>query len=268
MRSADGRRLETGFEGSSNVPRKTRVATFTDEGVDRFRLYIEGVRSGVSSEDPSFLWADDALIADVSGTASVEHMDFSSKLDLARYLRTALNETDTRVVKTEPKMWTWLACFFFEQLCPTRDDGTRRVHEQARYVMDCDFARYYRHAIAGPCIILSSARGDDELVELLLYGPPAQTNDFIGQIAARQRFLQNLAILQAARALYWDEERKLPKRGSSPRKKKPGTLRRFVDLHEQLDLTYDLFALDGDGILELLPAEFDRWSNGESLLGE
>jgi len=39
----------------------------------------------------------------------------------------------------------------------------------------------------------------------------------------------------------------------------PGTLYRFIDVIQQLDLTYDLYSMNGEEILGLLPPEFDRW---------
>jgi len=38
-----------------------------------------------------------------------------------------------------------------------------------------------------------------------------------------------------------------------------GSLRRFIDVVRQLDLTYDLQALAGDDLVNLLPHEFSGW---------
>ena len=40
---------------------------------------------------------------------------------------------------------------------------------------------------------------------------------------------------------------------------KAGGLIRFVDVVEQLELTYDLFSLNGEKVLALLPKEFQVW---------
>ena len=40
-----------------------------------------------------------------------------------------------------------------------------------------------------------------------------------------------------------DTKKDRPKRGAASTKRKPGTLRRFVDLIQQLDLTYDLYSM-------------------------
>lgn len=39
----------------------------------------------------------------------------------------------------------------------------------------------------------------------------------------------------------------------------PGSLRRFIAVLSQLDLTYDLFGVSGKDIVSILPPEFDQW---------
>jgi hypothetical protein len=46
-------------------------------------------------------------------------------------------------------------------------------------------------------------------------------------------------------------------------KNSPGTLLRFINIIQQLDLTYDLYSLGGEEILALLPPEFDKWKNSQ-----
>jgi len=58
--------------------------------------------------------------------------------------------------------------------------------------------------------------------------------------------------------LYFDRKTAKPKRGSLM-KNSPGTLYRFIDVVQQLHLTYDLYSMTGEEVLDLLPSEFDRW---------
>jgi hypothetical protein len=46
-------------------------------------------------------------------------------------------------------------------------------------------------------------------------------------------------------------------------KSSPGTLLRFIDIIQQLDLTYDLYSMSGEEILALLPPEFDKWKDSQ-----
>ena len=98
-----------------------------------------------------------------------------------------------------------------------------------------------------------------EEAPILLCGPVASPGDFNEQLASRLEFVTNKGVIQAANALYYDPDRGKHKRRASPNWRKPGTLRRFVDVVQQLDLTYDLYSMSGEEILELLPSEFDRY---------
>jgi hypothetical protein len=61
--------------------------------------------------------------------------------------------------------------------------------------------------------------------------------------------------------MYYDPGKANAKRGAYSSKRKPGTLLRFIDVVQQLDLTYDLYGMAGDQVLDLLPQEFDDWRN-------
>jgi hypothetical protein len=66
-------------------------------------------------------------------------------------------------------------------------------------------------------------------------------------------------MLEALNALYLDRAHGRPKRGAQVASPEPGTLHRFVHVLQQLDVTYDVYGMTGQQILDLLPPEFDRW---------
>ena len=39
---------------------------------------------------------------------------------------------------------------------------------------------------------------------------------------------------------------------------------RFIDVLDQLYMTYDVYGMSAEELMKLLPAEFDRWLPGES----
>jgi hypothetical protein len=41
--------------------------------------------------------------------------------------------------------------------------------------------------------------------------------------------------------------------------RRPGTVFRFIDILDQLDVTWDLYSMTTDMLLGCLPAEFDRF---------
>lgn len=42
-------------------------------------------------------------------------------------------------------------------------------------------------------------------------------------------------------------------------KNQPGTLRRFISVYKQFDLTFELYSMESSEIIDLLPTEFDKF---------
>ena len=89
----------------------------------------------------------------------------------------------------------------------------------------------------------------------VLAQPPHRPGDVAEQLSARQERISNRAVMAVATQLYV--------RNGSIRKgaagKGAGSARRLANVLDQLDLTWDLYDLDPDGLLELLPSEFDSF---------
>ena len=80
------------------------------------------------------------------------------------------------------------------------------------------------------------------------------------QIASRQEYVSCQPILEALDLLYYEpvEGRGRIKRGATNRDR-GGSLDRFIAFLRQIDSTYDLYGMSGQGILDILPPEFDAW---------
>jgi len=125
-------------------------------------------------------------------------------------------------------------------------------------VLSDDYRKYYRHLLAGPCRLLQ-VHGTYSRV--FLYGPLTQHGDFSEQLASRTERVSNRALIEAVDALYFDSDAEgggRPKRGALTRTR-AGNLRRLVAVMDQFDLTYDLYAMSSQQILDLLPKEFSPW---------
>ena len=90
----------------------------------------------------------------------------------------------------------------------------------------------------------------------MLCGAVDSPGDFVEQLASRQDFVQNKAVIDAATVLYLNPGSGKPKRGASPTQRKPGTLRRFVDVVNQFDPVWDLYSIGTVELINKLPAEF------------
>ena len=83
--------------------------------------------------------------------------------------------------------------------------------------------------------------------------------EVVEQLASRQDFVRSPGIMAAATTLYFDPDTASLRKGAAG-KDTAGSSRRFVPFVQQLDLTYDLYTLSKERFLEMLPAEYDRFT--------
>jgi len=230
------------------------VRILNKEGIKSFSEFLNGLRTGEKPSPPVDLLDGGEYSESLHVQVEVDNCNFASRLEAAEYLTTKFG--GLRDVHYNAGLWAWLTLFYFDQVCPPNEIGDRNVGEEARYIPGSGSWRYYRHLLAGPFRIYQL---HDQQSKLLLTGPLDKPGDITEQLSSRQELITNHAIIGAASHLYFDSQNERPKRGAASTKRKPGTLRRFVDLVQQLDLTYDLYSLGPDGLLKLLPREFDGW---------
>ena len=235
-----------------------RVRVLTDAGIQKFREYLVDLRRVETGAPPRELLEAPESSAAFHVPVEIEERGFASRLEAARYLDGKLGGKGD--VDYNAGLWSWLALFYFDQICPLLENGKRQVGAEARYIPGTMSWRYYRHLLAGPYRVYRLHR---ECAKLLLSGPLDKPGDFMEQLASRQELITNRAIIGAAAHLYFDEKNQRPKRGAASTKHERGTLRRFIDLVQQLDLTYDLYSMQPAELVQLLPKEFDRWRGME-----
>jgi hypothetical protein len=229
------------------------VRLLNQTGTQVFREYLADLRGGVQNPIPSGLLDADEYTQEITETVIAESRGFSSRLEAAVYLSSILRSISDAVIE-EPGLWSWLSVFYFDQVCPPGPEGTRQPGEDYRYILTTDYRSYYRHLLAGPFRIYH-AQG--ERGRILLTNPLDKPGDINEQLASRQDMVASPGVMEAADLLYFSSADNAPKRGVAG--KRPGNLRRFVTVVQQLDLTYDLYLMTGPEILRLLPSEFDRW---------
>ena len=116
---------------------------------------------------------------------------------------------------------------------------------------------YYRHLLNGPWRIFRIYRDSPDDALALLCQPLDKPGDVVEQIAAYQELVTNRAIVRLATLLYVDPVTRKAKPGTQT--KKGGGPRRIYDFVNQIDLTWDLYAMDRDEVLAKLPKEFQRF---------
>jgi len=241
----------------------TTVRALNGAGIERFRAYLARLRAGDTGDPPLELLADPACTEELSAEVQVEPVRFATRWRAGEYLWNRLASLAPAEVEGHRGLWAWLALFYVEQLAPRRADGTRRPGRDYRHVPDFGFRYRYRHLLFGPFAVYRRHRGHAILV---LSGPLHVESGVYQEMTSRQDLIVSRGVIEALNALYLDRSRGVPKAGAQARTDHPGTLRRFVRVLQQLDLTYDIYGMSGRAILELLPPEFDAWRSDRATL--
>jgi hypothetical protein len=227
-----------------------KVRILNEKGIQKFRNYLGELREGSTRELPAELLADPLFSSITIGGLEVENRIFNSKLEIAKYIFEIIQILPQSQLEENVGLWSWLSLYYFDQLCPADNSGARNPGQDSRHILDLDYRLYRYHLLFGPYNIY---RLHGEKAPLLLSSPLYETSRFYLELSARQGFNTNKGVIEAASLLYFDPVSGKPKRGAAATTRKPGALLRFIDVVQQLDLTYDLYSLTGEEVLRAYP---------------
>ncbi|PIQ95618.1 MAG: hypothetical protein COV67_13910 [Nitrospinae bacterium CG11_big_fil_rev_8_21_14_0_20_56_8] len=231
------------------------IRKFNSRGIEEFQKYLAGLREDSAFLPPHELLTYPNFTEEMDGASRLEPVIFQNKLHMVEFLSRVLRGMDTSVSKENKGFWGWLSLYFFDQVCPESIEGERKPGKDYRHIPEQGYRFRHRHLLAGP---FHTFKMHGHTARLLLDGPVDQESQIHHQLATRQGFITNFGVIEAADELYFDRANDRPKRGVLSTIK-PGSLFRFIDVVQQLDLTYDLYSLEGRDIISLLPEEFDSW---------
>lgn len=234
-----------------------RLRKLNDEGVRKFSDWLDAGAPGDAPmnlvENPET--SEPMVDAIVTGTGM-----FDDRYEFGVYLKSLLSRLDAAAISGDRNLWTTLALVWFDRICPRRGDGTRDVKEHYRYVLSNDYRHYYRHLIRSPWYLV---RQHGENARFLLVAPQQKDNplsvhgEILEQVGGRQQVLASRPIISAACRMYLDPATGRPRKGVAGSSR--GSARRFGMVLRQLDLTYDAEIMTEDGLIGILPGEFDIW---------
>lgn len=232
----------------------------TNLGTERFAVYLQELRSDPTLDAPLELLTSSEASAPIDAEISATFRPVHSRLEMAEYLARILRG-DSATLRNDSGFWTWLALCWFEELCPVVND-VYRPGDPVRWIADLEHAgRACRHLLAGPFQIYRAHRDAPERALSLLSGPVQQLNPLVTLIASRPSLVTCHAVVGAATRLYYNRAEGRMRSGLGGRG--PGSPRRFADILSQLDLTWDLYSLTTDELLDLLPPEFDHFHRSD-----
>lgn len=233
------------------------VRVLNAEGLTKFSDYLTELRAAPSKTPPFDLLTDGRYSDPFDPPVTIEQQSFASAYEIGEYMIKVFGNCEDRLISRNHGLWTWLALFYFDQLCRPDAFGNRKALQEPLYVLEerFSFRRYYKHGIRTPWAAVK-LHGKFAKVLLLTVSKGTRT-DIAESLGGYQDIFGNKTIIKSAYAMYFDEIQQKPRRGSGG--KGGGSARRLANIARQLELTYDLQDCSPAQFLALLPKEFKTW---------
>lgn len=237
-----------------------KLRRLNDVGVERLRDFLASLVSENPEPLPSVILTDPTYSEVLPVEIRVENVPFARRFEAGQYLyeRLAPLRTPERMhYERDSGLWSWLALFYFDQLCPTTPGGSRNPRDRARWIPSFDEPRrYYRHLLVGPYLIFKRYAHDPEMAMVLLCTRVDAPGEIVEQFVSRPQLVTCPAAVGVATKLYHVPDKTF-RRGAAG--KEAGSVRRLAEVLMQFDVTFDLQAMSADDLMALLPKEFDRF---------
>ena len=234
-----------------------KLRRFNDEGMERFSDLLSSLRDGSTASPDFSLLENDRLTREIpSGpTLSLENID--TKSGAAELLRSTLRPLEIPDLMNDRGLWSWLALFHFDSLCPPSPAGRRKVRADAHYILNLDFRRVYRHLLRTPYHI---AEVIPKFNRIFLEQPVSVHGELIEQIVGGRLYVIRIpSVAETVDRLYFDESTGKPKRGFTAESRR-GNLRTRLPIRiQQLSMTYDIAGMSASHLLKMLGDEFNGW---------
>lgn len=240
-----------------------RLRRLNETGISRFSEYIAG---GARGPVPLGLLTDPETSEPLRLNIALPNRTFGDRFEFGRTLVSLLSPLDGASISIDRGLWSALALFWFEQLCPADASGARRPDKEYRYVLSSDYRHYYRHLVRSPWQ-LARDHGDNARFLLLAAGtegaePLRRHGEILEQLGSIQAVIRSKPIIAAAARLYGDQVTGRPVRGAAG--SGAGSARRLARVLRQLDLTFDPELLPNGRLVDILPEEFDKFRSGRA----
>jgi hypothetical protein len=231
------------------------VRSFTPAGSDAFKRLIQNKPNNILSEVKKLIKENSIT---VETGAVLELRSPRNRYDLAKILwevfgNDGLLYPDRRKID----LWNWVSAVYFEILInsDSRLDITKKIGGIDRWILSGDILRDHRHLVSGPFFAYEANSEEPKRAMCQLATPVTQPGELVERISGK-RNLASGPVCHLATLMYYDSEKDALRPGlTTP----PGNPKKFSYYFTQIDRTIDYEGMTVKELLEVLPANFDKW---------
>ena len=251
---------QTGLGQPRRVERQ-RLRRLTPDGIERARQFLADLRDDPTGaiEPPSDLLYDERYAARFVGEIEVERRPFRTRREVAVYFEPLLKPI-AHLVADHAGVWSWLGIFYFAETA-RRENGVVQLSPlDETFVVDREDAASrsyqlrFRHYLWGSWRLYEQ---HGESAAFLLDRELARWGDIEQRSFGAIRIFNSVGIVPLILRLYTHGAQQ--KSGFIYHR---GGLRHLIRVLDQLERTYDVYGMEPDALLSILPEEFRRWDGG------
>jgi len=232
-----------------------KIRILNDDGMARFKEFIDSLRSGADQNTPAYLLTSDEYSIECELAIEIDaDRVFDSRYEMGKYLADLFSSHNIGSVIGTQGFWSWIALLWFDQLCPIVA-GKRKPSKDYNYILSRRYNHRPRHAIYMTWQLVDRYGSDSQF---MLCKPMTMRGEITEQMMARQEILSSDGAVQLASRLYYDPASGGFKRGAAARKS-AGCIARYISWLQQLQVTFDIFSTSANDLEDLLPREFSRF---------
>ena len=238
-----------------------RVREFTSAGIRSSQDYLREIREGGWRPPGNEILFAEELTVPVSPAVTVENRTFEDRRELGQYLEKRLKPLGHERVSNSSRLLSWLGMFYLESLTGGKVAPRRAFAEIAHLIDPQRDSRDQSHHRIKMAYDLWTSWGEGGW--FLIDQPANSMPQFTLRVVQSPEIMRAESIVPLALDLYVDRATSRLRPGStgmSLATAPPGSLPRLIAVLRQLSMTYDIYGMNAAQLLDLLPAEFERFS--------
>lgn len=185
----------------------------------------------------------------------VEPRIFNTRREAGAYLSSVLAPVRNQVMN-DAGVWSWLGMYYLSGTAPTKlsPNNMTLIFESGENTSNAGRSEQqtYRHYLWGSWRLYEQ---HGEKAAFLLDQSITSLDDLSQRALGSRPVFTSVGIIEVMLRLYTDGRRK--KRGHVHSQ---GGLRHLLRVLPQLELTYDVYGMEADAVLRILPEPFRRWA--------